>query len=51
MARALYRIFNSVENSSWTENEDKKAIYQKYANMFNPNNVAFNFDFADEKHF
>lgn len=51
MARALYRIFNSVENSSWTENEDKKAIYQKYANMFNPNNVAFNFDFADEKTF
>lgn len=29
----------------------KKAIYQKYANMFNPNNVAFNFDFADEKTF
>lgn len=51
MARALYRIFNSVENISWTENEDKKAIYQKYANMFNPNNVAFNFDFADEKTF
>lgn len=51
MARALYRIFNSVENCSWTENEDKKAIYQKYANMFNPNNVAFNFDFANEKTF
>ena len=49
MARALYRIFNSVENSTWTENEDKKAIYQKYANMFNPNNIAFNFDFSNEK--
>lgn len=49
MARALYRIFNSVENSTWTKNEDKKAIYQKYANMFNPNNIAFNFDFASEK--
>ena len=32
MSRALYRIFNSVENNNWTENEDKKAIYQKYAN-------------------
>lgn len=51
MARALYRVFNSVENCTWTENEDKKAIYQKYANMFNPNNVAFNFDFANEKTF
>ncbi|MEE0791202.1 MAG: hypothetical protein U0M05_07950 [Clostridia bacterium] len=51
MARALYRVFNSVENCTWTENEDKKAIYRKYANMFNPNNVAFNFDFANEKTF
>ena len=25
MARALYRVFNSVENCTWTENEDKKA--------------------------
>lgn len=29
MARALYRVFNSVENCTWTENEDKKAIYRK----------------------
>ena len=49
MSRALYRIFNSVENNNWTENEDKKAIYQKYANMFNPNNVAFSFNFENDK--
>ena len=49
MSRALYRIFNSVENNNWTENADKKAIYQKYANAFNPNNVAFNFDFESDK--
>lgn len=49
MSRALYRIFNSVENNNWTENEDKKAIYQKYANMFNPNNVAFSFNFENNK--
>ena len=50
-AMAMMLLKNNNNVIMWTENEDKKAIYQKYANMFNPNNVAFNFDFADEKTF
>ena len=48
-ARSLYRIFNAVENINWEKDDDKKAIYKKYANMFTPEGVDFNFAFDNEK--
>lgn len=48
-ARILYRVFSSVENSLWIEDENKKAIYEKYASGFVPNDIAFKFDFNAEK--
>ena len=48
-SRILYRTFSSVENSIWTEDNNKKVIYQKYASGFIPNDIAFKFDFNKEK--
>ena len=48
-SKLLYKIFESTENSISEENEDKKAIYQKYASEFIPNNIAFSFSFDNNK--
>lgn len=48
-SKLLYKIFESTENSISEDNEDKKAIYQKYASEFIPNNIAFSFNFDDNK--
>jgi hypothetical protein len=48
-SKLLYKIFESTENSIIEENEDKKAIYQKYASEFTPNAISFSFDFSDNK--
>ena len=48
-SRILYRTFSSVENSLWTEDNNKKVNYQKYASGFIPNDIAFKFDFNKEK--
>lgn len=42
-------LFESTENSISEEIEDNKAIYQKYASEFIPNNIVFSFDFTDNK--
>ena len=48
-SKLLYKIFESTENSISEENEDKKAIYQKYASEFIPNNITFSFNFDNNK--
>ena len=48
-SKLLYKIFESTENSISEDNEDKKAIYQKYASEFIPNNIAFSFNFDNNK--
>ena len=48
-SKLLYKIFESTENSIIEENEDKKAIYQKYASEFTPNAISFSFDFTNSK--
>ena len=39
-AKLMYSVFSSAEQSLWTENEDKKAIYQMHARDFASNNVT-----------
>ena len=39
-AKLMYSVFSSAEQSLWTENEDKKAIYQMHASDFASNNVT-----------
>lgn len=48
-SKLLYKIFESTENSITEDNEDKKALYQKYAKEFIPNNITFSFDFTENK--
>ncbi len=48
-SKQLYKIFEYTENSITEKNEDKKAIYKKFASEFVPNNIAFMFDLNDDK--
>lgn len=49
LARLMYRMFNSVENACWSEDNNKKLAYQKFSSRFSPNNIALNFEFEENK--